>query len=51
VEASVEATTEAIMETLVEAPMEAFMPETVVVMETVETIREEDRASSEERWA
>jgi hypothetical protein len=39
------------VEATMRAPMEPTMPETVVVMETVETIREEERTSSEERWA
>jgi hypothetical protein len=44
---AVEAT--AVEATTMKAAMEGFMPETVVVMEMVETILEEDRASNEER--
>ena len=39
----------AVKATTMKAAMEGFMPETVVVMEMVETILEEDRASNEER--
>ena len=46
--ATVEATA---MVAMVEASMEVFMSEAIVVMEMVEAIREEDRASGEERWA